>query len=214
MRRDWLRIADRLAAGLSPAAAALPEGGDEAMVARLLEREDFLGLVEAARELQEEPAEAARRRIVIMARQALERALDWEDDPRAALFVLDEEAKGRDPAATIADAVLKRPRCRPSAEPIRRGRPPDAYDPFSAMCGRGKRALTDAVRREAAIRQATAARLTTAEAARRALALRRAAENPSRKRANRHGMPGADAGGADEPCLSSAKRGPRRTRGP
>ena len=77
------------------------------MVTGLLQREDFRGLVEAARALQEEPPEASRKRLVILARQALERALAWDDDPRAALFVLDEEAKGRDPAATVADAVLE-----------------------------------------------------------------------------------------------------------
>jgi hypothetical protein len=174
LRRDWLRIADRLAVGLPAAAAALPEGGDEAMVAGLLQREDFQALVEAAREWQEDSEEAARRKLVVMARQAL----DWEDDPRAALFVLDEEARGRDPAATVADVVLKGPRRAPSAEPGVRSRPPRLHDPLSALCGRTKRRLADEVRGEVAVRHATATRLTTAEAARRALALKRGAAHP------------------------------------
>jgi hypothetical protein len=124
LRRDWLRIADRLAAGLPPKAAALPEGGDETMVAGLLQREDFQALVEAAREWHDDPDEAARRKLVVMARQALARAMDWEDDPRAALFVLDEEARGRDPAATVAAAVLKRPRRAPAPTDGIRSRPP------------------------------------------------------------------------------------------
>ena len=67
---------------MPPHAAALPEGGDESMVMGLLEREDIRGLVAAARALQEEPPEASRKRLVILARQALERALDvayWEE---------------------------------------------------------------------------------------------------------------------------------------
>ncbi len=214
LRRDWLRIADRLAAGLPPKAAALPEGGDEAMVAGLLQREDFQALVEAAREWQEEPEEAARRKLVVMARQALERAMDWEDDPRAALFVLDEEARGRDPAATVADAVLKGPRRAPSAEPGIRSRPPRLHDPLSALCGRTKRRLADEVRGEVAIRHATAARLTTAEAAKRALALRQAGRNPQRTGSKRHPAPVGDPPGAADPQARPADRGPRRTRGP
>ena len=44
--KDWLKIAHRLAAGLPPRAAALPEGGDETLVPRLLEREEFRAFVE------------------------------------------------------------------------------------------------------------------------------------------------------------------------
>jgi hypothetical protein len=56
LRWEWLRIADRI--GLSPKAAALPKGGDKAMATGLLQCEDFQALVEAARELREEPVEA------------------------------------------------------------------------------------------------------------------------------------------------------------
>src|SRR5262245_51703292 len=50
-RRQWLRVADRLAAGLSPAAAALAEGErGTAPVEELLAQADFRELVEATRE--------------------------------------------------------------------------------------------------------------------------------------------------------------------
>src|SRR5262245_5825160 len=72
--KDWLRIANRLAAGLPPRATALPEGGDEGLVLRLLEREDFRAFVAASVESLADPPETQRRRLVILARQALERA--------------------------------------------------------------------------------------------------------------------------------------------
>ena len=73
--KDWLRIANRLAAGLPPRAAALPEGGDETLVERLLEREEFRAFVAASIDCLAEPPETQRRRLVLLARQALERAL-------------------------------------------------------------------------------------------------------------------------------------------
>ena len=209
LRRDWLRIADRLAAGLSPKAAALPEGGDETMVAGLLQREDFQALVEIARECLEDSDETARRKLVVMARQALARAMDWEDDPRAALFVLDEEARGRDPAAT----VLKRPRRAPAPTEGIRSRPPRLYDQMTGFCARTKRRLADEVRGEVAIRHATATRLSTAEAGKRAPALRRAARNLQRADAPWRHAPAGDPSGPAAPVLRSAGHGPRRTRG-
>ena len=103
--KDWLRIAHRLAAGLPPRAAALPEGGDEELAARLLEREEFRGVVEGARDDLAMPPEIQRKRLVILARQALERALLCDDAP--VVFVLEEEAHDRDPAVTLAEGVLK-----------------------------------------------------------------------------------------------------------
>ena len=102
----WLRIADRLAAGMPPEAAGVPDGQDGRMVAELLAREEFRALVAAAEEQLAEPQESHRRQLVIMARQALERALAL-DDAGAALFVLEEEAHGRDPSCTLADGVLR-----------------------------------------------------------------------------------------------------------
>ena len=171
LRRDWLRIADRLAVGMSPQAAALPEGGDAAMVEALLEREEFRGLVEAAADYLAEPADVARRQLVMLARQTLERAMAWDDDPKAALFVLEEDARGRDPAETLADSVLKaRARAvqappKPPPAPPRAAAPPlrpllgyaPGYDPLQAMIGRGAARLRDLVRTEEAIRHAAKA---------------------------------------------------------
>jgi hypothetical protein len=212
LRRDWLRIADRLAAGLPAKAAALPEGVDERMVEGLVQREDFQALVEAAREWHEDSEETARRKLVVMARQALARAMDWEDDPRAALFVLDEEAKGRDPAATVAAAVLKRPRRAPAPTDGIRSHPPRLHDPMSALCARTKRKLADEVRGEVAIRHATAGHLTTADAARRALALKRSTAHPARPSRHPPARATVPPGGA-EPA-APRPGGPRRTRGP
>ena len=126
-RREWLRVADRLAAGLSPAAAALAEGERGAeLVEELLAQEDFRELVEATRESLAEPPEVQRRQLVMLARQTLERAMAWDGDPRAALFVLEEDARGRDPAETLADGVQKARRravasaASPAASPPRR----------------------------------------------------------------------------------------------
>ena len=104
--KDWLRIANRLAAGLPARAAALPEGGDEQLVERLLEREEFRAFVGASVDCLAEPAEIQRRRLVLLARQTLERALASDDAP-VAVFVLEEEVHDRDPAVTLAEGVMK-----------------------------------------------------------------------------------------------------------
>jgi hypothetical protein len=106
--QHWLRIADRLAGGVPPALAARPEGGDAALVGELLALEDFRELVAAAEEQRAVPAEERRRDLVAMARQALTRAMAC-DGVGAALFVLEEDARGRDPCATLVDSIL---RCR------------------------------------------------------------------------------------------------------
>ena len=122
--KDWLRIANRLAAGLPPRAAALPEGGDETLVERLLEREEFRGFVAASIDCLAEPPETQRRRLVLLARQALERAL-MSDEAPVAVFILEEEFHDRDPAVTLAEgssrpapaAFARRRASRPSRAP-------------------------------------------------------------------------------------------------
>jgi hypothetical protein len=194
-RRQWLRVADRLAAGLSPAAAALAEGERGAeLVEELLAQRDFRELVEATRECLAEPPEVQHRRLVMLARQTLERAMAWDGDPRAALFVLEEDARGRNPAETLADGVQKARRraiaaaspATPSPAPEPPAQPPPShagsYDPLQAMVHRGAARLRDMVRIEQAIRLAAehaaatspAAPTTTVAAAHAALALRRA----------------------------------------
>ena len=191
----WLKIADRLAAGMPPEAAALPEGGDGRMVAELLAREEFQALVAAAEEQLAEPPESHRRRLVILARQAIERALAL-DDAGAALFVLEEEARQRDPCVTLADSVL-RSRKRALASAAMPAAPPaDAatrpgryrYDPLRRMMHRGTARLRQDVVAEEALRHvalqavapapeagAPTGAAATQAAAERALALKREA---------------------------------------
>ena len=123
--KDWLRIAHRLAAGLSPRAAALPERADETLVERLLAREEFRAVVEGSVEEMALSPREYRAQLVGLARQTLERAMFLDDAP-VALFILEEEARDRDPAATLADGVLaaRERALRPTTErpPERRAR--------------------------------------------------------------------------------------------
>ena len=158
----WIRIADRIAAGLPPAAATLPEG-DPGLAGRLLEREEFQALVAASREMLAEPEDVQRRRLIIMARQALERALVL-DDAGAALFVLEEETRGRDPAATLADGVCAAQARAPQASPRRRPPRPSGR---TGSCPRGPAEHTRADPRSATARRAGATTAAGALAARR-----------------------------------------------
>ena len=63
-------------------------------------------MVAGARDDLAAAPETHRQRLILLARQALERALALDDAP-VAVFVLEEEARDRDPAATLADGVLK-----------------------------------------------------------------------------------------------------------
>ena len=108
--KDWLRIAYRLAAGLPPRAAALPEGGDETLVQRLLEREEFRAVVAGSRDDLAAAPEAHRQRLILLARQAMERALALDDAP-VAIFVLEEEARDRDPLPPTACSRRRRAPC-------------------------------------------------------------------------------------------------------
>jgi hypothetical protein len=242
--QHWLRIADRLAGGVPPAVAALPEGGDEALVGELLALEEFRELLAAAEEERAVPAEDYRRDLVAMARQALERALSC-DDVGAALFVLEEDARGRDPCATLVDSIL---RCRsralasaamlaePEPEPEPAPAPPPAapraHEPLRRLIHRGTARLRDDVAVEEALhrigRWAAAAApdpvpsgaAATRAAAERALALRRAAAAPA---IPHHAVPPlAPSGGTRHPfapapatvATADPARAPRRARAP
>ena len=171
----------------------MPDGRDGRMVAELLAREEFQALVAAAEEQLEEPQESHRRRLVIMARQAIERALAL-DDAGAALFVLEEEARQRDPCVTLADSVLRsRKRALASAAmpapppdaraprplPLRSPAPDDAPGHRPAAPGRGGRGRAaprrPAGRGTAAEAGAPTGAAATKAAAERALALKRKA---------------------------------------
>ena len=191
--KDWLRIANRLAAGLPPRAAALPEGGDETLVERLLEREEFRAFVDASIDCLAEPEEVQRKRLVQLARQTLERALASDDAP-VAVFVLEEEVHDRDPAVTLAEGVMKARTAQPRPPAATPSKPrPGRYrwDPLRRMMQRGAARLRDDIQAEDAIRHAALQAAaepprTTAEGARHALALKQGAERPIV--ALRHGL--------------------------
>ena len=63
-------------------------------------------MVEGSRDDLAASPETHRKRLIGLARQALERALLCDDAP-VAVFVLEEEAHDRDPAVTLAEGVLK-----------------------------------------------------------------------------------------------------------
>jgi hypothetical protein len=208
-RRDWLRVSQRLACGMSKDAVARAEGTAPETVDRLLREPDFQGLVESFKELLAEPPERHRARLVRLARIALENALtDW--DVGAALFVLDQDERGNDPAETLADAVLAQARRPAAAIPPGQGAPapaaapaspagPRRYDALGGLTRRGAAGLRAAVLAEHALQRAASATpaaptvseatppgaprpsgLTTADAARHALALRQAAASPGK----------------------------------
>jgi hypothetical protein len=182
--KDWLRLAHRLAGGIPPAVAALPEGGSAEMVATMLAREDFRAIVAETREMLAEPVAAQRQHLIDLARQAMERALMLNDGP-VACFVLEEEAQDRDPAVTLADGVLnarerdRRPPAEPAAQPKPR-RTCAPRHPLRRMMERGAARMREDVAVEEALRHAARAAAQppprrTAEAARHALELAQAA---------------------------------------
>jgi hypothetical protein len=163
-RRDWLRVSQRLASGMTPQAIAWAEGTDAAAVEDLLQRDEFRRLVDSFAELLARPAEAQRARLVRLARIALENALgDW--DVGAALFVLEEDARGRDPAETLASGILARGRgtAAPAPAPSRAAPAPaspsgpGAYDPLTGLVRRGAATLRRAIVEEHALQDAARA---------------------------------------------------------
>jgi hypothetical protein len=104
-RRTERRLGQRLAAGLTPAQAARAERVEPAEVEALLAEPDFAALVADYRALLAQPEPEARARLLTLARFLLMEAMN-EGDLRAAMFVLREEERGRDPARTLADGVI------------------------------------------------------------------------------------------------------------
>jgi hypothetical protein len=135
------------------------------------------------------------------------------DDAPVALFILEEEARDRDPAATLADGVLAardralRP---PMANLSSRKRPGRRRDPLHAMMHRGTARLRhdiqveDAIRR-AAVRAADPPR-TTAEAARYALALKQASATVRPLRAPHADPVGHPLKATPEPAADAPRR--------
>ena len=190
-KRDQLRISQRLAHGLTPAQVARAEGTEESAVTALLARDGFKALVASHAAQLAEPAEQHTARLVKLARQTLENALTLDWDVGAALFVLEENARQRDPALTLAEGVIAASRraVRSSTAGPPPTPPPDApaataaprpYDPLAGLMQRGGARLRRAVLEEqaahlaaAATRPAQIAPVTTlVDCARKALALK------------------------------------------
>ena len=153
-----MRRSRRLAAGMSPREVARAEQVDEAEIQGLLRQADFAALVESWHAIDALPQAEQIRRLVVLARQAIEQVLcDW--DVPAAFFVLRENERGRDPAETIANGIIAAARRRARAGTAHRPHPhrtpahPTAAGP--APTGRPRRAGDLARRRQAA--RATAA---------------------------------------------------------
>jgi hypothetical protein len=76
--RDWLRVSQRLACGLTPRQVARAKGTDEAASQGLLTQDGFKGLVASYEVFLALPAADAMAQLVRLARLALENALaDW-----------------------------------------------------------------------------------------------------------------------------------------
>jgi hypothetical protein len=163
LRHDFARrrrIGRRAAAGLPAATIARAEGLAAAEVERLLAEPDFLALVAAYRSLAAMPEPARLERLVKLAFDVLERALE-DGDGRTALFVLMQHERRRNPARTIAQGVsaacrraAKTPPPPPSRRRIARRLP---ADPLARAEGRVRAKLRAAVAAEHELRHAAEA---------------------------------------------------------
>ena len=205
LRRDWMRRSRRLAAGMSPREVARAEQVDEAEIQDLLQRADFAALVQSWHAIDALPQAEQIRRLVILARQAIEQALcDW--DVPAAFFVLRENERGRDPAETVAKGIIaaSRRRARTSTAPppapapdASPSQPPPAQrppaDPGAQVIWHGAAKLRAATTAEHAIRHAACDSTppdptgvaATMAAARKALAAKPAVTSPGLPAATR-----------------------------
>ncbi len=158
-KRDQLRISQRLAHGLTPAQVARAEGTEESAVTALLARDGFKALVASHAAQLAEPAEQHTARLVRLARQTLENALTLDWDVGAALFVLEEHARQRDPALTLANGVIAAsrraarsstagPPPTPPPDTPAATAPPRPYDPLTGLMQRGAARLRRAVLEE------------------------------------------------------------------
>lgn len=165
-RRFERRLGRRLAFGATPAQAATAEGVPETDVATLLADPAFAALVDAYRDLQALPEDAARERLRRLARALLDEML-IEGDVRAALFILREEGRGRDPADTLAAGVLASAAPPPPRPATPRTAPtaPDRRHPTDRAAWRAAEGMRAAVLAEhAALHRATVSAPATSPA--------------------------------------------------
>src|SRR3954451_19663517 len=117
-------------AGLPPARAAEAERVPEAEVEALAAEPAFGRLIEACRRLDGMPHAERVERLLKLAVMWLERAVR-DGDPRVAFFVVRECHRGRDPARTLAEGVVRAQAraVRPPAAPASAARPVPAASP-------------------------------------------------------------------------------------
>ena len=156
-RRDWMRISQRLACGLTPRQVATAERTDEAAIDTLLAQAGFRALVAAYEDFLALPPSDAMAQLVKLARLALENAL-CDHDVGAALFVLREDKLHRDAAHALAKKVLATSRRKhgTAAPPSPAPTPPETrpYEPGPRLLARGAARLRRAVIEEHAAHKA------------------------------------------------------------
>ena len=116
-RRSRQRVAQRLGAGWKPAEVAAAERTEMALIHRLLADRSFQDLVEHYRDIDAMPAAERLAKLAKAAMELLELAVAGGDH-LAAIFILSEQAQGRDPAMTLAAKAVQ------SVAPSSRERPP------------------------------------------------------------------------------------------
>jgi hypothetical protein len=174
-RRSRQRLAQMLGGGVPLSRAAAVERRSEAEVELLLADEGFAALVEHYRRFAELPEDEALAELRRLARDLLHLALR-AGDVRAAVFFAFEELRGRDPAAVLARAAIRKAR-RPDEAPA--PRPERRLPPRKP----------EIVRREADFAWCAATQPGESEAA--ALAAEEAAHLPARVAATGRKLAGA-----------------------
>ncbi len=174
-----MRLARRLACGLTPAEVARVEAATEEEILHLLDDADFSGLVREYRAVVELPDDLREARLIGAAWMELEHLMEL-GDRRAVLFVVYESNRGRHPAKALLRRMKEAfARAAAETEPRAPAVPDPARPPYGPMPGYGWHPLGPA---QAAGRHLTD---TVAAAAGRDIVREAAAEAPpSRRRAS------------------------------
>jgi hypothetical protein len=136
-----MRLARRLACGLTPAEAARLEAATEAEIHELLSDDDFSGLVRTFRAVAELPDELRAAHLVQSAWMELEHLMQM-GDRRVLLFVAYESNRGRHPAKALLER-MEAAFARVAAEmaPREPSVPDPAQPPYESQVGMGQHPL-------------------------------------------------------------------------
>ncbi len=199
-----MRLARRLACGLTPAEVARVEAATEEEILHLLDDADFSGLVREYRAVVELPDDLREARLIGAAWMELEHLMEL-GDRRAVLFVVYESNRGRHPAKALLRRMKEAfARAAAETEPRAPAVPDPARPPYGPMPGYGWHPLGPA---QAAGRHLTD---TVAAAAGRDIVREAAAEAPAPEPvAEAPAAPGepAPAAEAELPALSWSASG-------